>query len=66
MNNTQAIETLRERFDTRKQVWKIAKKTHSGSGGWKRFGGKEYPSAEECRNTIDRICDSYPYLYKKG
>ncbi len=64
-NETRIIETLREQFDSRKQIWKIVKKTHSGSGGWKRFGGKEYLRKDECLRSIERICDSYPDIYQK-
>lgn len=58
-------EILRPQWDSRKQMWKIVKKTYNGSGGWKRFGGNYYFGKEEVESRIDMIVRHNPELYGK-
>lgn len=58
-------EILRPQWDQRKMLWKIAKKTNNGSGGWKRFGGVYYVNDKDAERVIERLTNNYPDLYEK-
>jgi len=56
---------LRAQWDSRKQMWKIVKKTYNGSGGWARFGAAWHFGKEDAELMIDRIVHYEPDYYEK-
>ena len=59
-------ETLRPQFDGKKRLWRIAKKTNTGCGGWRSFGsGAVYASREAAEKKIERLVESAPDMYQK-
>jgi hypothetical protein len=60
-------ETLRAQFDYRTSLWRIAKKTDNGSGGWRSFGsGPVYASREIAEAKIQYLIENNPDNYKIG
>lgn len=58
-------EILRPQFDHRKQAWKIVKKSHVGSGGWRSYGsGAIYTTKQEAQRMINHLCESQPDIYE--
>ena len=57
-------EVLRPKWDSRKQMWKIVKKTYGGSGGGARVGKNFYLGKEETEKTIDMIVRNQPEMYE--
>lgn len=47
---------IRVQKDQRKGLWKLVKKTTTGSGGWARFGTKWFGTKEEAENELDMLC----------
>jgi len=60
----QVKEILRAQFDSRKNRWKIVKKTYNGCRGWVRLGGNWYYTKEDTEQTIQRLVTDVPDLYK--
>lgn len=58
-------EILRPQWDSRKQMWKIVKKTDNGSGGWRRFGANFYYGKEGAVNAIEMLIFKFPEMYEK-
>jgi len=57
------VETLRAKFDSRKEKWGIVKSTRSG--GWRSYGsGAIYNSKADCEKTISKTADAYPSTYR--
>lgn len=58
-------QTLRPQRDSRKQLWRIAKKTDNGSGGWRSYGsGSIYTTKDQAINAIEKIISNYPEHYQ--
>lgn len=58
-------EILRPMFDYRKGLWKITKKTNTGSGGWRSFGsGPVYASRKIAQDKIDWLVKTNPEQYQ--
>lgn len=61
------IEILRPQFDYRTSLWRIAKKTDNGSGGWRSFGsGPVYASREIAETKIKYLVENAPNSYCEG
>jgi len=58
------IIKLRPMFDSRKNMWRITKKTENGSGGWARFGASWDWDRQSCIDRIRRIIANYPDQYE--
>jgi hypothetical protein len=57
--------TLRAQWDSRKEMWKIVKKTFNGSGGWARVEGDYYSSKSEAEQEIEMMVSNHPDMYLK-
>ena len=58
-------EVLRPQWDSRKQLWKIVKKTWNGSHGWGRFQELYYLGKSDAEKRIDEIVSNQPEMYEK-
>lgn len=58
-------EILRPQWDSRKQMWKIVRKTENGAGGWARFQEVGYLGKEDAVKRIEEIVRNQPELYEK-
>lgn len=59
-------EILRAQYDGKKQLWRIAKKTNTGAGGWKSFGsGSVYDTIGQANDKIEFLIQSYPEQYQR-
>lgn len=56
---------LRAQWDSRKQMWKVVKRTYNGCGGWARFGSKWHFGKEEAEMIIERLVTDFPEQYEK-
>jgi hypothetical protein len=56
---------LRAQWDSRKQMWKIVKKTENGAGGWARFGAGWHFGKDDAEVMIDRMVKDFPEQYGK-
>jgi hypothetical protein len=67
INNMAQKTTLRAQWNSRQGCWRIVKKTDTGHGGWKMFGGAEgYPTRLECEIKIEDIVSKFPDQYLVG
>lgn len=59
--------TLRAQWNSRQGVWRIVKKTNTGAGGWKMFGGSEgYSSRLKAEMKIQDLILKFPNQYQEG
>ncbi len=56
---------LRAQWDSRKQMWKIVKKTYNGSGGWARFGAAWHFGKDDAELRINNMVMIFPEQYEK-
>jgi hypothetical protein len=58
-------EILRPMWDSRRQLWKVTKKTNNGAGGWSSLSPFAfYTNKAECQDKIDWLIFQYPEQYQ--